>query len=345
MQHQELMARLESTLRLGEQQNAQAFQTSFQQMQNDFTRLVNEENYSREEATRAATQAFQESMQQAGFTHEEVLQGSQLAWQSYENQMNRASQEMMSAASLAQQDSQFMAELQQRYQFNSEDLELRQQELGAQLELMGLQGDQLRGAISDQRISSAMQIVALGLEIGDGSPASMAPFVEALGTSLETYFQAQGIDISKSDFIAGLTKSTTPTGSAGTTPGTAGAVQTAKDTLSDMLERLPATVKPAEISAQLDKIGGAGYTGKEVWDSLEKAGLPGFGANMTLKSATYPKSGWEYVATPAAKDYAGFYALVAKGIPEKDAAALMMQVVGDQRFRSAYKAMTGKDWA
>jgi hypothetical protein len=50
------------------------------------------------------------------------------------------------------------------------------------------------------------------MEMGDGSPESMAPFVEQFGAALETYMKGQGIDIAGSDFVKAMTpKSTTPT--------------------------------------------------------------------------------------------------------------------------------------
>jgi hypothetical protein len=210
MQHEEKMAKLSSLLRLDEQGNAQAFQTAFQQMQNDFTLYRDELGYDRETATRLAQEAFQERMQQAGFNQETAVQATQLAHQVSEGQKNRASQEMMAAASLAQQDSQFMAELEQRYQFNAQDLDLRKQELGAQLQLMGLQGKQLEAALANDKIQNAMQIAALGMEIGDGSEAAMAPFVEQLGKALEGYMTEQGIDITGGEFAKALTQKAAP---------------------------------------------------------------------------------------------------------------------------------------
>jgi hypothetical protein len=120
---------------------------------------------------------------------------------------------MMATAQLAQSDTQFNAELQQRYQFNQSDLDLRKKDLAANLTLMGLQGDQLKAAITNEKVKSAMDIAALGMEIGDGSKESMAPFVEQMGAALEGYMKGQGIDVSKSDFVSAMTKNATPAGS------------------------------------------------------------------------------------------------------------------------------------
>ena len=205
MQHEELLAKLNSTLRLDEAKNAQAFQTSFQNMQNDFSSLMQDRGFTHEQAMQTATQNFQKSMEQAGYTHEEAMQATQLAAQASENQMNRASQEMMATAQLAQQDNEFSQELEQKYQFNKDDLELRKKDLEANLSLMGLQGDQLSAAIQNEKVKSAMDIAALGMEIGNGSPESMAPFVEQFGAALSGYMKEQGIDISKSDFVKAMT--------------------------------------------------------------------------------------------------------------------------------------------
>ena len=256
MAHQETMTKLESTLRLGEQQNAQAFQSAFQEMQNSFTLFRDEQGFDRETATRMATEQFQERMTNAGFTHEEAMQGAQLATQISENQKSRASQEMMSAAQLAMTDKNFQAELRQRYQFTTEDLKLRRQELTGQLTLMGLQGQQLEAAIADQKVSSAMEIVALGMEIGDGSPESMAPFVEQFGAALEGYMKGQGIDIASSDFVKAMTAKT----GSGTTlvqakPPTIEVVQEGIDTLKTLTDKLGQGTDVAKLSDSLSKLG------------------------------------------------------------------------------------------
>jgi hypothetical protein len=173
-----------------------------------------------------------------------------------ENAKARASTEMMAAAQLAMTDKNFQAELQQRYQFNAEDLELRKQELGANLELMGLQGEQLKAALGDQKIRSAMDIVALGMEIGDGSPESMAPFVEQFGAALETYMKAQGIDIRASDFAQAMMPKTGTTGTTGTTkPATIETVQEGVDTLKTLTDRLGQGTDVKKLSTNLSNLG------------------------------------------------------------------------------------------
>jgi hypothetical protein len=335
--HEEKITKLQSLLRLDEQQNAQAFQSAFQQMQNDFTLYRDTLGYDRETATRLAQEAFQERMTQAGFDQDTAMQATQLAHQVSENQKSRASQEMMAAASLAQQDSQFMQELEQRYHFSSEDLELRKQELGAQLQLMGLQGKQLEAALANDKIQNAMQIAALGMEIGDGSEGSMAPFVEQLGAALEGYMKGQGIDISSSDFVKALSSTGTP-GTTGAVPGSADALADAKVQVDDILGRLPASVNRDLINSALDKTAKGGYSKSDLG---ELHGLPGFsGKPYAVGGKTY------FIGneTPEMKDYAGFYFLTKAGVPEADAAKIMITTIGDQRFKAAYKALTGKDW-
>lgn len=256
MQHDEVLAKLNSTLRLEEAGNAQAFQTAFQQMQNDFTALRDDRGFAHEDAMRVATEQFQMKLQEAGFTQEQAMQGAQLAAQASENQKSRASQEMMAAAQLALTDKNFQSELQQRYQFNAEDLALRTKELEGQLGLMGLQGEQLKAALGDQKIRSAMDIVALGMEIGDGSPESMAPFVEQFGAALEGYMKGQGIDIASSDFVKAMTAKT---GAGGTTtppaPATIATVQEGVDTLKTLTDKLGQGTDVKKLSDSLSKLG------------------------------------------------------------------------------------------
>lgn len=205
MKHDEDMAKLGSILRLDEAKNAQAFQVSFQNMQNDFSSLMQDRGFTHEEAMQTATQNFQTELQKLGFTHDEAMQSTEISARALENQLNRASQEMMATAQLAQSDKQFRQELEQRYQFNQSDLEIRKKELDATLKNLGLEGDRLTAALQNDKIKNAMDIAAIGMEIGDGSPESMAPFVEQFGSALSGYMKAQGVDISKSDFVKAMT--------------------------------------------------------------------------------------------------------------------------------------------
>jgi hypothetical protein len=337
MQHEELLAKLNSTLRLDEAKNAQAFQTSFQTMQNDFSSLMQDRGFTHEEAMQTATQNFQMSMEKAGYTHEEAMQATQLAAQASENQMNRASQEMMAAAQLAQTDKQFSAELEQRYQFNASDLDIRKQDLAANLKLMGLQGDQLSAAIQNDKVKSAMDIAALGMEIGDGSKESMAPFVEQFGAALSGYMKDQGIDISKSDFVKAMTTKTKTTPSIDT-GGTVGALQKAQDNVDKISDSLPAKVDAEKVKNELATIA------KGDWiktDALYLSDLPGAGKYVWGNGS---KDVYNMAPKAEAFDYLGFYNLVKMGVPEKTAGDLVSQTLGSDRFKKAYKALTGKDW-
>lgn len=137
--------------------------------------------------------------------HERGMQTTEIDAMISENAKARASTEMMSAVQLAQQDKQFFAELQQRYQFNDQDIAIRTKEVEGHLGLMGLQGEQIKAAMANDKVKNASDILALGSMIGDGSDEAMAPFVEQFGAALEGYFKEQGIDISSSDFVKSLT--------------------------------------------------------------------------------------------------------------------------------------------
>jgi hypothetical protein len=358
--HEEIMANLQSTLRLDEAKNAQVFQTSFQQMQNDFTLYRDKLGYDQETATRLATQSFQESMQKAGFSHDEAMQGTQLAWQSVENDRNRASTEMMSAASLAQQDSHFMQELQQRYSFNEGDLRLRATELGAQMKLMGLQGEQLQNAIADSKVNSAMQIAALGMEIGDGSPDAMKPFVEQLGNALSTYFKGQGVDISAGSFTSALAGNTT-TAAPGTVPATpkAGA-----DAFSSLLDKVGSFTSPEakesvrnyavtianqfnsatvaqKVGGIKDVVGGANLDA--AIEKLKAAGASDAAVNSQVSRER--QGNWvtgmeaQYSATPAFIDFTLYNTLISKGLDPASAKQALTSLIGTNPDRLQH-AMT-----
>ncbi len=350
LQHDETMAKLTSTLRLGEAANAQAFQTAFQGMQNEFSEKMATSGFSHEEAMQSVAQNFQLQLEREGYTHEEAMQGAQLAVQVSENQMNRASQELMAAAQLASSDMQFQSELLQKYQLSSQDLEIRREELGANLKLMGLQGEQLQAAIQNDKVKSAMDIAALGMEIGNGSPESMAPFVEQFGAALSGYMKEQGIDISQSDFVKAMTTTTAPgTGSSADGFKQFGTVIDTKsnlapemaDTLKTYLTTLtnayasakPGTIIPlstgrgADFDAAVNKLRQLGAT-QGVLDTYihrDKTGDSQFGTG-----------GVAYKGTQAFADYAAYVKLLGSGLNEKDAQAAIGNLIGPDRTSAAF---------
>jgi hypothetical protein len=339
--HDELMAKLSSTLRLDEAKNAQTFQTAFQEMQNTFTSSMAEVGFSREMAMQNATQAFQAEMQRNGYTHEEAMQASQLAAQSMENDRNRASQELMAAASMAQQDSQFAKELQQRYEFNESDLQLRTIELSKNLELIGLQGEQLKNAIGDSKVSNAMQIAAMGMEISNGSPEAMAPFVAQLGTALGAYFKTQGVDISSADLQKAMTTTTPAAGTAGGEPaGTIGTVAKAQSLVDQYGTSFSAKIDPEALKGMIDQVAkGTLDTSNLIYPDDKQEGLlelqylPGWN--------TYLKNG---VKSQVGSDYTLYAYLTHYGVPSATAYSIVSTAIGPDRFKTSYKAVTGKDW-
>jgi hypothetical protein len=338
--HDEIMAKLSSTLRLDEAKNAQTFQTAFQEMQNTFTSMMAEVGFSREMAMQNATQAFQAEMQRNGYTHDEAMQASQLAAQSMENDRNRASQELMAAASMAQQDTHFMAELQQRYAFNDSDLQLRTIELSKNLELMGLQGEQLKNAIGDSKINTAMQIAAMGMEIGDGSTGAMAPFVAQLGTALETYFKANGVNVASGDIIKSLTPTPSDPGTPPKPAGTIGTVAQAQGLVDKYGTSFSAKIDPEALKGMIDQVAKGTldtsdliYPDENQEGLLELQKLPGW--------STYLKNG---VKSQVGSDYTLYAYLTHYGVPTATAYDIVSTAIGPDRFKTSYKAVTGKDW-
>lgn len=348
--HEETMAKLTSTLRLGEAANAQAFQTAFQGMQNEFSEKMATAGFSHEEAMQSVAQNFQLQLEREGYTHEEAMQGAQLAVQVSENQMNRASQELMAAAQLASSDANFNAELLQKYHLTGQELDIRRQEMVAQVGLMGLQGQQLEAAIQNDKVKSAMDIAALGMEIGNGSPEAMAPFVEQFGAALSGYMKEQGIDISSSDFVKAMTAST-PTGSVTAADGFKGfssiidtksnLTPEAADTLKNYMTSLTnayASAKPgvmvslstgrgADFDEAARRLKSLGYTDREraALIRAEDTGDPMMGTG-----------GKSYTGTQAFADYAAYVKLLSSGLKEADAQAAITKLLGPTRTAAAF---------
>jgi hypothetical protein len=116
-------------------------------------------------------------------------------------------------------------------------------------------------------------------------------------------------------------------------PGTLASLDAAKAKLTESMKSLPPSVKQSQIELYLDGVSGSdSQASKDLSTALafiaKDQTLPGYAANKT---------------TQAGKDYAAFVMMVKGGLPEAKAAELLILAIGD-RFKTSYKALTGKEW-
>lgn len=218
------LATLQHTLNMDAQTAEETFQKSMQMSQNDFAAYL----------------------QTQGFDHDTALQASQQAAAAKESSLARASTELMATAQLAQQDKQFQAQL----GLNQQELDQKKQELEGQLKLLGVQTD-------SAELQNTLQLVSIGIEMGNGDPAAVAPFAQMLAKSVQDYAKAHGITIDTSSLTStGGTTSTTgssttstlgagitaPSASTASGNGSGESVQNAVSWVDDNLDHLPQSV-------------------------------------------------------------------------------------------------------
>ncbi len=333
----------------------QAFQEKMTDINQKFTTGERIDTQTWETSLKTLDQRHDELMQEREQAAAKGLQTDRLEAEINENAKQRASQEMMSTAQLAMSDKQFMAELQQQYDFNDKDMAIRVQQLQSQLDLAGLQGEQLKQAMGDAKVDSAVKMATLGMEIGNGSPESMAPFVEALGTALSGYMKGQGIDITSADFAKALA-STNPTGAPGSTKAAFNEFDKVVDEkagvvspeIADELKAYAKTVTNAYSSAApgswISLSSGSGSDFDAAAARLrEKTGKQDLGAIVSRDRVDGAfQSHYEYEGTPEFGNYMVYTKLLKSGLGEADAKTALSSLIGADKAKAALALEGGK---
>lgn len=338
------------------------------QAQNDrvFNATQNEMQRAWETGERIGAQDYTTSIKQLEFKQQDLMQEREAALarglqtQQIDAEIQRtgmqiASQELMSAAQLAQQDQQFREEFMLKYDISREELRQNQMRLDEDIQngvasrnYTAAQTQAIQQTLQSQSVQNAMEIAAFGMEMGNGSPEAMAPFVAAVGGALEKALKDQGVNLTSEEIAKMLAPVATTTGSGTTTGAAAGsndAIQAAKDVVMDLKGSLPASVDMDKVNATVSAFGttkpGTQVTGK-VFEAM--AALPGGAANTKYNPAdrTYPNP---TLTTQAGGDYFNFATLISQGLTEKQAFDIASNAIGADRMKASYKALTGKDWA
>lgn len=338
------------------------------QAQNDrvFNATQNEMQRAWETGERIGAQDYTTSIKQLEFKQQDLMQEREAALakglqtQQIDAEIQRtgmqiASQELMSAAQLAQQDQQFREEFMLKYDISREELRQNQMRLDEDIQngvasrnYTAAQTQAIQQTLQSQSVQNAMEIAAFGMEMGNGSPEAMAPFVAAVGGALEKALKDQGVNLTSEEIAKMLAPVATTTGAGTTTGAAAGsndAIQAAKDVVMDLKGSLPASVDMDKVNATVSAFGttkpGTQVTGK-VFEAM--AALPGGAANTKYNPAdrTYPNP---TLTTQAGGDYFNFATLISQGLTEKQAFDIASNAIGADRMKASYKALTGKDWA
>ena len=336
-------------------QREQAFTATQQDLQNKWNtgERISSQDYTT--SLKQLDNAQQDLMQQREIAAQLGMQTTQIDAQLRQTQLQIASQELMSAAQLAQTDAQFAKEFNLKYNVTAEQIaqsQLRLQEdlktSVLQREALGLSNAQMEQTLKNDKVNSALQLASIGMQMGNGSAEAMAPFVAQMGTALESALKAQGINISASAIQSafGPLPGTTSTGGTASSPSglTVGTVQAAKDTLNSLQDSLPAGVNFNGLVSTLDNLKAENLKpdgqldGRAVRNTM--AALPGAKANLNTAYQDFA-----IARTQAGADYYVFALLDDRGLTPKQAFDVTASMIGQDRMKAAYKALTGKDWA
>lgn len=137
---------------------------------------------------------------------------------------------------------------------------------------------------------------------------------------------------------------TTTTPTTETTPkaGTGDALTAASTKVDEIVGRLPAKVDATNVKALLEEAAKGTATKSNIANKL--GGYPGAEAAHIFRNgdAAYMNDA-AHTPTQEAKDFLAYNNMVEMGVPDKDAADLLVQTIGAERFAKAYKMLTGKE--
>lgn len=299
-----------------------------------------------EGSMKSLDQRHADLMQERAQLHEKGMQTDRIDAEIVENSKTRASQELMAAAQLASSDSHFHDELMQKYDISEQEMGIRRTEMEANLGILGLQGEQLKGAIADSKVKSAMDIAALGMEIGNGSAEAMAPFVEQFGAALSGYMKEQGIDISKSDFVKAMTThATTGTTSQKDAAKTFDSILDSKggfstpekaDEIKQGVKDLTTSYASASPGKVVSLSTGNGADFDAAIERLKGKGLTSFDGIVSRDRVGEFSKHYEYEGTQAFADYTAFTKLLNNGLSLTDAQDALSSLVGPNRATAAF---------
>lgn len=347
-----------------------------------FNASQSELNRTWESGERIGAQDWQTSFKQLEFNQQDLMQEREAALQKglqteqidaeiKKVGMQIASQELMSAAQLAQEDRQWAKDYLMKKGIAEEEIAQSRAKLADDLatslinrEGLGLQNDVAKLAIQNSKVQSAMDLANWGVEMGNGSPEAMAPFVASIGQALSTALKEQGVNLTEEQIakmIGSVGTTETPGGTGGAAaPGTLAATDSASEYFDSISDKVSANADPAIVDSMILKAAKPAFAlypqdpmdpNSKTAEKLDRgivneiaAKYPS--ATTSGNNPTYRKvSNDPYPTTQAAQDFYYFFALQKQGLTEKQAYDTLSRAIGKERLNAAYKTVTQKDWA
>lgn len=275
-------------------------------------------------------------------------------------QLQIASQELMASAQLAQNDKEWQQEFLLKKGATLEDIRQSRIKLNDDLatslinrEGLGLQNDVARAALANGKVQSAMELATWGMEMGDGSPEAMAPFVASIGAALSTALKDQGVNLTPEQIekmIGASGVKADGTGGTGTTGavGTNESYENFQSHLDDVASTFPSSVNIEKV----DSIGKQMATSKPgSWPYQVAVGsksnlwnAPGADKNFTKVVSPGSSTNQIFSKTQEGNDYLWLQKFMDEGLTESQAIDLASKAIGKDRILAAYKAINGKEF-
>lgn len=336
--------KLNATLQLDLEDKRAGYQSALQVADQVFQRTMQATQNDQAKALQASQQAFETEMSKAGFSQQQILQSQQLSAAAVQADKALSQQWAMFTIQQAQQDEQFAQQLgiekekltAQKDQINSQ--------IGIALKQLGMQEEQWNQQKEDAAYARELEALAMGMQVAGEDEDTLKIFsdrmVKVLGTQL-------GLDPARLEAaMASVAGGTGDTGSSGAAPASNQAIQNAQDAAATMYDKLPATTDMEKVTAAI-----SGMASLKPGTSIRASAgrkllqLPGGAANINPVYAKFGGIEMPYSAkTQEGADYAAFANLIDLGLSEQQAFKVATQAIGDARMKTAYKALTGKDW-
>ncbi len=154
-------------------------------------------------------------------------------------------------------------------------------------------------------------------------------------------------DLTKVGLPGSTTGTTSTTPAASTQPGTTGALTAANTQVDTMIASLPSSVNADDVKGTLDATSKQTFSDQD-YINLMDSNYPGYTEHVMggqkLAVLNGGQGAWGASPDQIGKDFMGFDRLLKNGLTEKQAASLLETTIGVDRFKAAYKGMTGKEW-
>jgi hypothetical protein len=375
---------LQHVLNLDSLDKQQAYAKDLEGFRQNYDTLRMREGFSHDQAMAQIQEQIQARLSAQGYSQEQALQAARLQVQQIEGQRNRELEERISTAKMLQDNTQFWASFGLNQQQVAAQVDQIRAGIANDAKKLGLEEQKLQAALLDANFNRSMQTAAILQELYGDNPDTMQKAADIMWGAMANaglitqdemragqlnaaaqgfrdaasfqawangkgYTEAEIQNIVQANSQGGNWTGGQQGGATGT-PGTVEAVNSAKNYLTEIESTLRAGSDIRNIEGLIDKIS----TNTNL--SLPKGNTQGSRVDVnTVKdlpgASSHYEIGWsnqqQYAAvkTQEGADFMSLRMLQSQGLSEQQAFKVMETVLGSDRVKRAYKAVTGKDWA